>query len=184
MAGGISAWEGVEAEGAYDAGMAYFSGASGAEELIALSFALEEGNRVFYEKVARIAREAWKEDAAATFRSLGAAEERHKRTLRDLHSGISGKDADPAHPAGLDTAEGILEGGIPIGEALERVRKQSPEEVLAFAVAMEANALDRYIKMGRAVGDDRSREVFLALAREEQSHLERMSSLMDRFRDR
>ena len=54
------------------------------------------------------------------------------------------------------------------------------EEILELAIAMEANALDRYIKMGRAVTDERSREVFLALSREEQKHLERMTSLLDR----
>ncbi|NNG45889.1 MAG: sulfurtransferase, partial [Deltaproteobacteria bacterium] len=51
MAGGIDAWNGLVAEGNYDAGMAYFSRASGAEELVSLSFSLEEGNRVFYERV-------------------------------------------------------------------------------------------------------------------------------------
>ena len=53
-------------------------------------------------------------------------------------------------------------------------------EVLELAIAMEANALDRYIKMGRAVADERSREVFLALSREERNHLERMASLLER----
>jgi len=40
--------------------------------------------------------------------------------------------------------------------------------------------MTRYIKMGRTVADERSREVFLALSREEQKHLERMASLPDR----
>ena len=177
MAGGISAWKGVEARGALDAGMEYFSGASEAGELIALSLALEEGNRVFYE---RAALEAGNEQAAAAFRDLALAEERHKETLLALRARVAGQDDGPGTAAGAE--ETVLEGGIPVGEALERVRNRPPEDALAFSIAMEANALDRYIKMGRAVGDDRSREAFLALAREEQSHLERMSSLLDRFR--
>jgi rubrerythrin len=35
--------------------------------------------------------------------------------------------------------------------------------------------------MGRAVEDERSRKVFLALAGEEQAHLTRMASFLDRL---
>jgi len=35
--------------------------------------------------------------------------------------------------------------------------------------------------MGREVGDGRSKEVFRSLAREEQAHLVRMTSLLDRL---
>jgi rubrerythrin len=177
MAGGIDAWNGLVAEGAYEAGLAYFSRAVRAEELISLSFALEEGNRVFYE---RISRDAKAEEAASVFRSLGRAEERHKETLRELHARVSGKGGEPAQPEGVEPGE-FLEGGAPLGETLEWTRGKTLEEVLELAIAMEANALDRYIKMGRAVADEPSREVFLALSREEKKHLERMASLLDRL---
>ena len=68
-----------------------------------------------------------------------------------------------------------------MGEALTRVRGKPLREILELAIAMEANALDRYIKMGRAVEDERSRKVFLALAEEEKAHLARMSSFLDRL---
>jgi rubrerythrin len=176
MAGGIDAWNGLVAGGTYEAGLAYFSRASRAEELISLSFALEEGNRVFYERISRDIKE---EEAASIFRSLGQAEGRHKETLRELHARVSGKGGDPAHPDGIEAGR-FLEGGAPLGETLEWAKGKTLEEILELAIAMEANALDRYIKMGRAVEDERSREVFLALSREEQKHLERMTSLLDR----
>ncbi len=177
MAGGIDAWEGIVAEGSYDAGMAYFSRASGTEELISLAFSLEEGNRVFYE---RVAREAKDEPGAALFRSLVHAEERHKETLRALYVRFTGKDADPPSPEGVE-AGSFLEGGVPVGEALSWAKEKGTREVLELAIAMEANSLDRYIKMGRAAGEDRSRDVFLALAGEERGHLKRMTSLLDRL---
>jgi rubrerythrin len=180
MAGGIDAWNGLVAEGIYDAGMAYFSRASGAEELISLSFSLEEGNRVFYE---RIAREAGDEEGAAFFRSLVLAEEKHKETLRNLSSRSAGQDADPPPPEGME-AGSFMEGGIPVAEALSWARGKGTREILELAIAMEANSFDRYIKMGRAVGNGRSREVFRALAEEEQGHLERMTSLLDRLQGR
>ena len=83
------------AGGAYEAGLAYFSRASRAEELISLSFALEEGNRVFYE---RISQELKEKEASSIFRSMGQAEERHKETLRVLHARISGKGGNPRVP--------------------------------------------------------------------------------------
>ena len=176
MEGGIQAWNGVMAGGVYDAGLAYFSRASRAEELISLSFALEEGNRVFYERISQDLKE---EEAASIFRSMGQAEERHKETLRELHARVSGKGGDPAHLEGME-AGGFLEGGAPLKETLEWAKGKTLEEILDLAIAMEANALDRYIKMGRTVADERSREVFLALSREEQKHLEQMTSLLDR----
>lgn len=177
MAGGIDAWNGLVAGGDYESGLAYFSRASGAEELISLSWALEEGNRAFYEQ---IAREAGEGEYGALFRSLVLAEERHKGTLRELYVLSSGRNTDPAPPEGMG-AGGFLEGGIPFGEALTWARGKPMQEILELAIAMEANALDRYIKMGRAVLDERSRMVFLALAREEQAHLERMASFLNRF---
>jgi rubrerythrin len=176
MAGGINAWNGLVASGAYEAGLAYFSGASGAEELISLSFALEEGNRAFYE---RIATEASGEDSAF-FHSLALAEGRHKETLRELYCRASGREAEPAPPEGMEAGT-FLEGGIPVEDALSWAGGKPRGEILEFAVAMEANSLDRYAKMGRAVGGERSKEVFRELAREEQAHLARMTSLLDRL---
>jgi rubrerythrin len=176
MAGGIDAWNGLVSKGGYEAGLAYFSRASGAEELIALSFALEEGNREFYE---RIAREASGEDSAF-FHSLVLAEERHKETLRELYARSSGREEEPAPPEGVEAGT-FLEGGIPLGDAMAWAGGKPLGEVLEFAIAMEANSLDRYIKMERAVEDERSKEVFHSLAREEQAHLVRMTSLLDRF---
>jgi len=180
MEGGIDAWNGLVAGGSYEAGLAYFSKASGPEELISLSFALEEGNRVFYERISQDQKE---EEAASIFRSMGQAEERHKETLRELHARVSGKGGNPPQPEGLE-AGGFLEGGAPLGETLEWAKGKALQEILELAIAMEANALDRYIKMGRAVADERSSEVFLALSREEQKHLERMTALLGRLREK
>jgi rubrerythrin len=177
MAGGINAWNGLVTGGVYETGLAYFSHAARAEELISLSFALEEGNRVFYDRISQDVKEV---DAASIFRSLGQAEERHKETLRELHARVSGKGGDPAHPEGMEAGR-FLEGGAPLEETLKWAKGKSLEEILEHSIAMEADALDRYIKMGRAVADERSREVFLALSREERKHLERMTPLLDRL---
>jgi rubrerythrin len=178
MTGGINAWNGLVAEGAYDSGMAYFSAASSAEELIALSWALEEGNRIFYERLAGDARTG---EASSVFRSLCLAEGRHKETLRTLYMQVTGKDTDPGPLDGMEAGL-FMEGGSPVDETLEWAGGKAPEEILEFAVAMETNSLDRYLKMARAVTDKGSAEVFLALSGEEKSHVQRMASLLDRLR--
>ena len=48
MEGGISAWEGLTAEGPPEFGMAYFDGSEKPEELVALAWILEDGSRKFY----------------------------------------------------------------------------------------------------------------------------------------
>ncbi len=180
MAGGIDAWNGLVAEGTYEEGLAYFSRASGADELISLSLSLEEGNRAFYERIAREARDS---EAAEVFRSLVLAEERHKETLLDLYARVARKDTTPQPPEEMEAGR-FLEGGISVDEATERTRDRPLGEILELAVAMEANSLDRYIKMGRAVDDDMSRKVFLLLSGEERSHLERLASVLDGIKSR
>jgi len=178
MAGGINAWNGFVAEGQYDAGMAYFSGASGADELIALSWGLEEGNRSFYDRVSAGTRE---EETAAVFRTLCAAEGRHKETLRRLYAQVAGTDADPVPPKGMEAGR-YLEGGSSVEEALVWSAGKPAAEILELAVAMETSSLDRYLKMARAAADPRAAEVFRTLSDEEKAHLERMAALLERLR--
>ncbi len=178
MSGGINAWNGLVAGGAYESAMAYFSAASRAEELISLSWALEEGNRFFYERVSAASAP---EEAALLFRELGRAEEKHKETLRSLYARITGTASEPPPPEGM-APHAYLEGGSPVEEALAWASGRSAEEILEVGIAMESSSLDRYVKMSRAVAEQRSAELFRTLSEEEKAHLERMTSLLERLR--
>ena len=52
MEGGLRAWQGMVAHGPPEAGMAFFSPAADAEEIVGLAWALEEGSKLFYQGVA------------------------------------------------------------------------------------------------------------------------------------
>ena len=52
MVGGIRAWKGMVAHGPPEAGMAFFTAAADAEEIVGLAWALEEGSKLFYQGVA------------------------------------------------------------------------------------------------------------------------------------
>jgi rubrerythrin len=180
MEGGIRAWNGMVATGGLEAGMAYFTPAAKMREIVALAWAMEEGSRRFYQGAGdRLQAEP---EAAELFRHLIQAEEGHKTSLLASYGHLADRPADPASLAhGMEgTGSGdIMEGGIPVGEALSWLEGRELAEVLELAMGLEINAYDLYIKMGRRVAGE-ERQIFAGLAREEQQHLERLAQLLDR----
>ena len=180
MEGGIRAWEGLMAEGAPEAGMAYFTAGGKPEEFIALAWVLEEGSRKFYSEIPALVGD---EESKDLFRQLTTAEEHHKASLVDLYKAFSGSEPGPDFPwsvVAIDPAEDVMEGGMRVSEALEWVKGKGFEAVFELAIALETNAFDLYIKMGRQMKDDKSRQVFDQLSREEKKHLELLTDLFEK----
>jgi hypothetical protein len=76
-----------------------------------------------------------------------------------------------------------LEGGLP-GEtylALRGGEPSHPVEVLELAMAVEAQAMDMYLRGARLMHSPESREVLMRLAGEEKAHLGALSVLLDRM---
>jgi rubrerythrin len=170
MEGGIRAWKGLVAEGAPESGIAFFPPAATPRELIDLAWALEDGSHRFY---AALSADLEDQQERSLFGELAAAEERHKTALLDL---AGGPEAAPS-PGG----EGpVMEGGIPIAEALKWARGKEAADVLDFALSAEVNSYDLYLKMRRRVAGE---ELFDLLSREEKRHIERLTSaLQERVR--
>jgi len=180
MEGGIRAWEGLVAEGPPEAGMVYFPDTAGAEELIRLAWALEEGSRRFYSELAGLLSD---EEGIGIFRHLTAAEEHHKDSLMDLLHNIAGAGSAVDFPESLadsDEAGDVMEGGMRISRALQWAQGKPLGRVLELAMSLETNSYDLYIKMYRKIGDPRSRNVFGLLAGEEKLHLEKLAALLER----
>jgi rhodanese-related sulfurtransferase/rubrerythrin len=173
MAGGILAWEGKVATGVPAAGMWWFEEARGPEEYIALAWILEEGAKVFY---ARMADQFASHAAGDLFKGLAAVEERHKDTLRGLHRTLTGREDDPVSPDEAAVHD-TMEGSLSITEALAWADGRKPIEVLEFAVAMEVNAYDLYLKVAQRLDDEPSKDILLNIAREEKAHLDRLIAL-------
>ena len=178
MDGGINAWHGGVVEGLPEAGMAYFSSAVSTEELIALAWMLEDGNRRFYSDVSGLLSDM---EAQKLFTELAVAEEHHKSSLLNTYLEITGKQEDADFPAsvmGEKTDKDVMEGGMHVGEALKWASGKELRDILELSISLETNAYDLYIKMARKAGDDKSKKVFSALAEEERNHLNRFSSLL------
>lgn len=168
------------AEGAPEAGTAYFSTADKPEEFIALAWMLEEGSRRFYAEIPALVAD---EETKKLFRDLTTAEEHHKASLVNLYKTFAGKEPGQDFPGSIIPAEAtddIMEGGMSMSEALKWVKGKNSEAIFELAMSLETNSYDLYIKMSRQMKDAKSREVFDQLSKEEKIHLERLAELFER----
>ncbi len=180
MAGGIKAWDGEIAVGVPEAGMAHFAAAVTFEQLVALAWGLEEGTRLFYQGVGERLHGAVEE--VQLFKELAVAEILHQQSLLAAYGAVTHLDFDfepHRQQLGGAIAGEIMEGGIPVDKGLAWADERSVAEILDFAMAMEVNAYDLYVKMGRRVDAENAKQIFWTLAAEEQIHLQRFAKLLD-----
>jgi len=180
MEGGIRAWEGFVAEGIPEAGMAYFSPATRAEEMIALAWLLEDGSCRFYESLAKMMED---QETKGLFQNLKRSEENHKTTLWKVYEEISGKTSTPEFPDTVISKEprgDVMEGGMLVSDALKWSEGKTPEDILQLSMSLETNSYDLYLKMERKVEGRNAKQVFKALSEEEKNHLERLTYLFNK----
>ena len=180
MEGGIKAWNGIVAKGAPQAGMAYFDPAKKPEELIALAWMLEDGSGQFYAATAAMLQDR---ETVNFLQKLAADEEGHKTSLFNLYRELSDLKPDPGFPGSLipmDPGIKYMEGGVPLKEALEWVKGKDLKEILEFAISLEINSEDLYIKMERQVKSKEAKQVFKLLFVQEKHHLERLIRLSEK----
>ncbi len=174
MQGGIAAWEGLIAAGPPESGMAYFGDSAQPQELAMLAWMLEDGSRQFY---AGMDVHLQDDNAKKLFQNLAKAEVMHEKTVAELYRGFTkGRAVEDDLPSGRDD---IMEGGIKVAEALQWAEGKEVATILEFAIALETNAYDLYLKMERRLDGD-AQKVFLRLAEEEKRHLERLAELLEK----
>ena len=181
MEGGIRAWKGMVAQGLPEAGMAFFSPAADAEEIVGLAWALEEGSKFFYQGVSE--QFSSDKEAQEMFSWLVSAEKSHERNLLETYEALTGARPDFEKLRGKfsDSLSGkVMEGGIPVKEALAWAKDKGVSESLELAIAMEVNAYDLYIKMSRTIEDKQAQQIFKRLSIEEQVHLKKLAGLLDK----
>lgn len=179
MEGGIKAWNGLVAEGPPEQGMALFPATATPEELAALAWYLEAGSRAFYVGLSRLEDDG---ESRELFALLGRAEEGHMRTLSGLYRDLAGEGDAVAFPQSVlpqQPEDAIMEGGVAVENALSWARGRSPVDLLEYAVGLETNSWDLYLRMGRAVAGAGARRVFDVLAEEEKHHLAMLSSRLE-----
>lgn len=165
--GGTMQYDGLVATGPPEAGMAVFDAARKPEEYVALAWLLEEGARLFYLELADKLP-----DHRNMFEELATGEEHHKTALQKLFTEFTGRDEQP-DLSDADAGPDMMEGGIRKSDALAWLAGKGAADAFEFTAAMEANAHDRYLRIGKQLGGDAQR-VFSELAEAEKVHLERL----------
>jgi len=182
LSGGIKAWQKQVAVGPEDVGLHLFSEGTSSEEAIITGFGLEEGLRDFYVSMQKkVATTATK----SLFAMLADIEIRHQERLVKLYADTTGTDISLEDFA-KKIAEPAMEGGLTTEEYLQLYETdlESEIEVLALALAIEAQALDLYSRAAENGKDHEGyRNVLLQIAEEERSHIAKLSDYIDQHHD-
>ena len=179
LSGGIKAWGKEVAIGSEDTGLHLFSGVASPEEAIITGFGLETGLREFY---LSMQRQVTRASTKSLFGMLADIEILHQDRLVKLYNEINGTTISVADFA-EKIAEPAMEGGLTTEEYLQLYQTDldSELEVLGLALAIEAQALDLYVRAAERGGE--SRKVLLQIAEEERSHMARLSQYIDQEQD-
>lgn len=183
LKGGMMAWEGAQAQGPADLGIASLAGASTPAELLERAWGMELALQDFY---AALAGRAADEELAAVFHRFAGFEERHRRTLFEIWSRLDGAGKDDAAREAFEArakafvSPGVLEGGIAAADYLGLLSDPSDAgEAFELAMAVEAQALDLYMRRAGSAEDAELRRTLTLLAEEERAHLKVLGAFAD-----
>ncbi len=181
LSGGIKAWNKEVAVGAEDTGLHLFSREESPEEAVVVGFGLEVGLREFYLSMqAQTSRESTK----ALFGKLADIEILHQERLVELYLDMTGS-AMTMTEFSRKIVEPGMEGGLSTEEYLQlyHIDYDSELEVLGMALAIEAQALDLYLRAAEQSDNQQTKKVLQQIADEERSHIARLSSYIDQQQD-
>lgn len=172
LKGGMMAWQGAQAQGSVDLGIEALGLAGTAAELLERAWGMELALEQFYAALAERSADA---ELAELFHRFAGFEAKHRRTLSEIWARGSAAPADKAAfeaRARAAVAPGILEGGLPAQDYLGHLADPSnPGEALELAMAVEAQALDLYLRRAGRETDADLRRTLTLLAEEERAHL-------------
>lgn len=188
LEGGMLAWQGAQAQGSVDLGIAFLAAAQTPAQLLERAWGMELALESFYASLAEQASDA---ELAALFKRLSGFEEKHRRTLFEIWSRLFAGQKRTASARAADKSDfeararaasnpGILEGGIAAQSYLEHMDDPaSQSEALELAMAVEAQALDLYMRRFDAVRDAELRSTLNLLAEEERAHLKVLGAFVN-----
>jgi len=188
LGGGMLAWDGAQAQGPVDLGIASLAAAQTPAELLERAWGMELALENFYNA---LAHQASDQELSVLYQRFAGFEEKHRRMLFELwartevgqHKAETSSAADrTAFEARARAASsmGILEGGIPAWDYLGHVSEPASQiEALELAMAVEAQALDLYMRRSAMEQDAELRRTLSLLAEEERAHLKVLGSFVN-----
>ena len=171
------AWKGLTAAGPAEMGMSLLRGDKTSREIIVFAYGMEEGLREFYSTMAERTDDS---EVVDLLTKLIEIEKNHKQKLFDLYlnhdSSITDKEAFEAN-----IVSRVMEGGFTTKEFFEQNKNamETAADGLIFAMMLETQALDLYLRYSQKTQDEKSKAVLLELADDEKAHLAALGRLMD-----
>ena len=177
LSGGFKAWQRKSAFYGEDKGLELFSGQETPEKTLVVAYALEAGLRDFYVSMAPKARNT---AAQELFQKLSEIETRHQERIYDEYIKITGGGQNRSEFEEQIVTK-TMEGGLTTEEytRLFPFDPESATDITELAMSIEAQALDLYIRAAEKSRSDRSRNILLQIANEEQAHLKQLGKLME-----
>lgn len=188
LEGGMLAWQGAQAQGSADLGIVFLAAAQTPAQLLERAWGMEFALESFYAALAEQTSDA---ALAALFHRLAGFEAKHRRTLFEIWSRLGAGQTEKPTARAMDKAafearakaahnSGILEGGIPAQSYREHMDDPaSQSEALELAMAVEAQALDLYMRRSMAAQDAELHSALNLLAEEERSHLKVLGAFVN-----
>lgn len=178
LEGGMEAWEGPAAEGPREFHLQFVRGDETPQQIIELSYKMENGLKTFHETVRSKATDP---ELVKLLGHLIKAEESHMRRLLD----VSAKwEINPnevkAFQENLETA--VMEGGIDTEEFLAKNESflKTVTGVVDVAMMVETQALDLYLRMAAVSSNVATKEVLFEIAEEEKAHLRALGRVLEK----
>ncbi len=181
LTGGIKAWKKEVAVGGEETGLHLFTGAESPEEAVIIGFGLEVGLHDFYIAMqSKVSLESTK----ILFGKLADVEILHQQRLVVLYRELT-NSAISITDFARKIVEPAMEGGLTSEEYLQlyKIDYNSELEVLGLALAIEAQALDLYLRAAKRSEKGATKQVLLQIAEEERSHIAKLSSYIDQQQD-
>jgi len=177
LSGGFKAWQGKAAFFGEEKGLELFTGNETADKTLVVAYSLEGGLRDFYVSMINKVSDSAARDL---FRKLSEIEIRHQDRLYDEYLKITGKKSDREEFEKQIVTEAV-EGGLTTEEYTRMflTDPDSPADITALAMSIEAQALDLYMRAAEKSRNDQSRNMLLQIADEEQAHLKQLGKLME-----
>ena len=132
--------------------------------------------RKFYSDASQLAIET---EVIAVLTKLADIEIRHKQKLFDLFKRLDSEDT-PIESFEKRVSTELMEGGFDSGALLEEPGSNfnSAAEVLNFAMMLEAQGMDLYMRYAEKSENAEVREILFDMAEDEKAHLKSLGNLM------
>ena len=179
LIGGIKAWQGVKAHGPAEVGMGQITGKESPDEIIVISYGMENGLKIFYEIIKEGVENPEIKELAS---KLAGIEQGHKEKLFQLYLATN-HGVDNIGNFEDDIVSNVMEGGFTVNEFMEKNREamNETEGILTVAMMLEAQALDLYLRYSRKMVDEEVKEVLYRIAQDEKRHLAALGTMLEKI---